>query len=58
MFHAFYFSDKQASIETIYQDKNEPMMYLCMCFSFGISILIHYIIGFFNKDMIKNITTT
>lgn len=57
MFHAFYFADKPVSVKTIIQDRNNPLMYFCLLLSFGCSLFINYIIGYFNKEQIKKITT-
>ncbi len=57
MFHAYYFSDKPATLETIIQNKGDKMMYLCIFFSFGISLLMSYSVGLFNKGNIRKMTT-
>lgn len=49
MFYAYYFSDKPASFTTIKEHLNDPMMYICIIISLGISLgIIHAI---FKKKM-------
>ena len=50
MFYGFYFSDKSFTVETFIENGKNPMMYLCILFAFATSILIHYVIGDFNKE--------
>lgn len=55
MFHAYYFYDRPFSVETLINDIGKIRIYLCLLFSFGISLLISYVIGFFNKENIEKI---
>ncbi len=57
MFYSFYFSDKPASINTIRENKDNPMMYVCIVISLFTSLLMIYIMGGFNKENIKRMTT-
>ena len=57
MFHALYFSDRPFILETLIKDRKEPRMYLCLLLSFGTALLIVYIIGYFNKQNVKKITS-
>ena len=57
MFYAYYFSDRPATLETLIKDSKQPRMYLCLLFSFGTALLIGYIIGAFNKENVKKMTT-
>ncbi|SNZ01285.1 hypothetical protein SAMN06265377_3122 [Flagellimonas pacifica] len=56
MFYSFYFTNKPATIETIIDNKKNPMMYLCILFALGTSLLIHYIISRFNKKNRERMT--
>lgn len=55
MFYGFYFSNKSFTLETLQNEITKPIMYICILFSFISSLLIHYIIGDFNKKNIKKI---
>ncbi|WOC40132.1 hypothetical protein [Polaribacter sp. HL-MS24] len=57
MFYGLYFSDKPATIKTIIENKKNPMMYLCILFSFAGSLFINYIIGGFNKENVRKMTS-
>ena len=57
MFHAYYFYDRPFTLETLIQDKGKPKMYICFLFSFGISIFISYLIGYFKKENVKKMTS-
>lgn len=57
MFHAFYFSDKPVTLETIFENINKPEIYLALIFAFICSFSISYTIGIFNKENVKKMTT-
>ena len=57
MFYSLYFSNKPTNIETLIENKNNPMMYLCLLFSFGSSLLIYFMIGGFNKKNVEKMTS-
>lgn len=57
MFYFFYFSDKEFSLEIIIQNKNDIKMYVCILIAFGTSFFINFIIGGFNKENVKKMTS-
>jgi Na+/melibiose symporter-like transporter len=51
MFHAYFFVDKELSLNTLIEHKNDFMMYLCIIFSFLTVLAIYYVIGGFKKNV-------
>lgn len=49
-FYAFYFSDKDFKIKTIIDNIKDPMLYLCLLFSFLSSLFLHWVIGGLKKS--------
>lgn len=52
MFYVLYFWEKPI-LDTLIEDKTEPIMYLCLLISFGSSFYTSYSLGDFNKENIK-----
>lgn len=50
MFYAYFFTNRKFAIVTIIENKNNPLLYLCILFSFISVILIYYVIGGFKKS--------
>lgn len=58
LFRAYYFIDKPLTIDTLVINKKSPEMYICLVFSFCISLLINYVIGGFNKKNVEIMKST
>ena len=56
MFYVLYFWEKPI-LDTLIEDKTEPIMYLCLLISFGSSFYTSYSLGYFNKENIKKMTS-